>query len=186
MPKKTTPFTFRYVLYKYDISDAQDGSEAEYEVLFNECINNSFWMPDLSWLDDELHHTDFDGLDLFKELPMNQVHEIVANVNPWHDYDEYSGEHDGGVTWEDYAHRRLQGQDLKEFLCCYPRCNRLQGLKEDYEFELNIGSSGIDAMNWEVAVGSVPKELRDLTIEQLASMESYMKSILTRYYEGSE
>ena len=186
MPKKQTQFTFRYIFYKYDVSNEQDGSEAEYEVLHTEILNNGFWIPDTSWLDDEVHHVDLGEFVVCQELAMAQVHEIVVNVEPWSEYDAYNGDWDGGVHWHDVAHRRITGQDLKDFLICYPRCNRLQGMSEDYDFELNIGSGGIESMKWEMACDAVPEELRKLTDKEQDAMFDYMKSILKRYYMESE
>lgn len=133
MPKKQTPFTFRFVFYKYDISDKQDKSDVEYEILFSEVINNGFFQGDLSWLEEELESPELHSYECCSELEFNQVHEIVVNVEPWVEQNPMEGDWDGGVHWHDVAHRRLTGEYLREFLIYYPRCNRLQGLLVESE-----------------------------------------------------
>lgn len=186
MPKKQTQFTFRYIFYKYDISEAQDGSEAEYEILHTEIINNGFWILDLSWLDDEVHHVELGEFDCCAELPMGQVHEIVVNVEPWSEYDQYNGDWDGGVYWHDVAHRRLTGRELKEFLIGHPRCNRLHGLEEENTFKEHGGDGCCHSMRYEIAIDStdVPEELKHLPDDTLNAMVEYFKKTFTKYVVG--
>ena len=186
MPKSESPFTLRMIFYKYDVGENE--VKAEYEVLHSEVINNGFWIPDTSWLDDELYHMDYEGIDVFDELPFDQVHEVMANVTPWASQDSWSGEWDGGLDWNSVATRRLTGENLKEFLICHPRCNRLHGLKDEYEFnnETGVGPTILQHLKWCEAVDALPSELRELTEEQRRAMIKFYSDALYQYYEIGE
>lgn len=182
MPKKPYPYTYRIIFYKYDISEAQDGSKAEYEMLHYDVINNGFFVGCLDFLEQDILNVNLDDYSDTSELPFNQVHEIVVDVEPWANQD-YWGEWDGGVHWQDFAYRRLTGEELKEFLIYHPRCNRLQGLLDEYEFRSTIGPHVMQEFEWNDAVGVIPDELKDLTDEQMKSMMNYFKDTLYKYLD---
>ena len=62
----------------------------------------------------------------------------------------------------------------------------MQGLEDEYKFRDDFGDGGKHIIEYDFAVGGVPKELKDLTIEQQDSMIEYFKKILKKHFIGED